>query len=169
MNSFKTIAEQHPESVALVFKKHFINAEPTERNLTNAITIKGELFTYDLADAIDDSLSQQSGFLWGIFESKEKRAIRKAERASKKEAAAQLAQQNPQLAKKGFTLDKALAILTGVAGVAGGLLGNKNGAQSNNNPDNVQTERIFGIERNMFYVLAVLAIITLVLYIRKNK
>lgn len=174
MITFKTIAEQHPESVALVFQKHRIQASPNERNLTNAIKIKGELFTYDLADAIDDSLGQQSGFLWGLFESKEKRAIRKAERATKKAEAAELAKANPEAAKKGFSLDKALSILGGVAGVAGAFIAGKNGnsnqAPGNNNlPDPYQSERIMGIDRNMFYILAVLALVTLVLIVRKGR
>lgn len=171
MSDFKKIAEQHPDSVALVFQKHFIAAPSNEQNLINAIKIKGEVFTYDLADAIDN---EESKFL-GLFESKEKRAAKKADRQAKREAAAKLAKENPEAAKKGFTLDKALNILGSVAGIAGTFLGNKNGrteASGNINdvaadPEDLKTERVLGIDRNMFYVLAVLGIILLFMVIRK--
>lgn len=169
MNSFKTIAEQHPESVALVFQKHFINAEPTERNLTNAVLIKGEVFCLDLVDLIETK-REQSNFL-GLFDSKGKRATKKAARIAKREAAAKYAAENPTAAKKGFTLDKALNIFSVVVGAAGNLLGS--GTATNNvagaDNENLQTDRILGIDRNMFYVLAVLAIIILVMVIRKAK
>ena len=171
MSDFKTIAERHPESVALVFQKHHIAAPSNEKNLINAIKIKGEVFTYDLADAIDN---EQSSFL-GLFESKEKRAAKKAARQAKRDEAAKLAKENPEAAKKGFTLDKALNILGSVAGIAGTFLGSKNAASSttaNNgvasaDPEDLRTERILGIDRNMFYVLAVLGIILLFMVIRK--
>lgn len=170
MNSFKTIAEQHPESVALVFQKHFINAQPTERNLTNAIKIKGEVFCLDLVDAIE-SKREESNFL-GLFESKEKRAEKKAARIAKREAAAKAAAANPEAAKKGFTLEKALNIFSTVAGAAGSLLNKGSNTATNNDAadnDPNQTDRILGIDRNMFYVLAVLALIILVMMIRKAK
>lgn len=164
MKSFRTIAEQHPESVALVFQRHFINAPSTERNLTNAIKIKGEVFAYDLAEAIEN---EQNSFL-GIFESKEKRAAKKAARDAKRAEAAQLAKENPQAAKKGFSLDKALSILNGVAGVAGAVFGNKN-ANAATAENDLATDRILGIDRNMFFILAGLALVVLIMVARKSK
>jgi len=55
------LIKQQPETVALLFRRHGMNADPTKRNVANAIKIKPDFFSELIKAAGGSSLSNLTG------------------------------------------------------------------------------------------------------------
>ena len=176
-NEIRTIAEQHPESVALVFEAYGIRAESTPRNLSNAVKIFKQPFVQSLQHAI----SEESNFL-GLFKSKEERQMKKEQRLARKNPVSKLGmvgldgEQNSLTAesdvelptergqKSGMLFDGAVKVLNAIRALKYGTRENEDDNRRYQGDD-----RILGIHKPLFLALLAISALVVILIIRKQK